>query len=120
MPHRSLASCDVSLAQLMFVVGHIMTSFHHNLMWIGLLCDHDYRALFKNKAVTVFSQDGNVLLRNWRKKVGAKLWVLSLCPKGHSKLPTALASGPTALNAHNLTSITALVKYLHICAGFPV
>ena len=34
--------------------------------------------------------------------------------------PTAMATGPTALNAHDLPSVEALVKYLHTCAGFLV
>ena len=31
-----------------------------------------------------------------------------------------MATGPTALNVHDLPSVAALVKYLHACAGFPV
>ena len=70
--------------------------------------------------ITVFVQDGNVFLRGWREKAGAKLWRFSLRPKGRSKLPVVMATGPTALNAHDLPSVAPLVKYLHACAGFPV
>ena len=104
-----------------------MKSFHHNLMGIGPLCDHNCGVLFERKAVTVFAQDGNVLLRGWREKTGAKLWRFSLKPRGHSKLPAAMATGPAAmamgpaaLNAHNLPSVGVLVKYLHACEDFPV
>ena len=64
-PHHSLATCNVPLSQLPYVAGHIMpsSSFHHSLMGIGPLCDHDCRVLFKKKAVTVFSKDVNNLLR---------------------------------------------------------
>jgi hypothetical protein len=104
-----------------------MPSFHHNLMGIGPLCDHDCRVLFERKAVTVFAQDGNVLLRGWREKTGSKLWRFSLKPRGHGKLPAAMATGPATMavgpaahNAHDLPSVGALVRYLHACAGFPV
>ena len=50
-----------------------MPSFHHSLMGIGPLCNHNCRVLFEKKAVTVFSKDGNVLLHCWHKKAGAKL-----------------------------------------------
>jgi hypothetical protein len=119
-PHRSSASCDVPLPQLPTVAGHVMPTFHHNLMGIGPLCDQGCRVLFEKKAVTVFSQEGSVLLSGWREKTGAKLWRFSLLPNGRSKLPAALSSGPASLNAHDLPSVAALVKYLHACAGFPV
>ena len=51
-----------------------MSSFHHNLMGVGMICDHNHRVLFEKKVVTVFSQDNNVLLRSRRKKGGVKLW----------------------------------------------
>ena len=72
-PHRSSASCNVSLPKLPHVRGHIMPNFHHNLMGVGPLCDHNCRVLFERKAATVFSKDGNVFLCGWRKKAGAKL-----------------------------------------------
>ena len=104
-----------------------MPSFHHNLMGIRPLCDHDCRVLFERKAVTVFAQDGNVLLRGWREKTGSKLWRFSLKPRGHGKLPAAMATGPATMamgpaahNTHELPSVGALVRYLHACAGFPV
>ena len=66
------------------------------------------------------SKDGNVLLHDWREKAGAKLWRFSLRPSGCSKPPAAMAPVPSALNAHHLPSVAALVKNFHACAGFPV
>ena len=86
-----------------------MPSFHHNLMGIGPLCDHDCRVLFERKAVTVFSQYGNVVLRGWREKTGAKLWRFSLMLRPMTTGPTVMAMGPAALNAHDLPSVGALV-----------
>ena len=51
-----------------------MPRFHHSLMEIGPLCNHDYHVLFERKVGTVFSKDGNVLFCNWRKKAGSKIW----------------------------------------------
>ena len=35
-------------------------------------------------------------------------------------MPPEWSSGPTALNAHDLPSVGALVRYLHAATGFPV
>ena len=61
-------------------------------------------------------------LKGWRDTTGAKLWRFSLRPEDnpvsyvHPTPPTILAS----LNAHNLPSVGALVRYFHAAAGFPV
>ena len=64
-PHVSAESCHVLLPVLPVTIGHIMSNFHHNLMGIGKLCDHDCKVLFGNTAVTVFSQDKVVILCGW-------------------------------------------------------
>ena len=63
LPHVSAASCDVLLPGIPVTSRHIMPNFHHNLMGIGKLCDHNCKVLFENTAVTVFSQDNVVILR---------------------------------------------------------
>ena len=96
-----------------------MPNFHHNLLGIGPLCDHDCRVLFEKTAVTVFSRQNTVLLHGYHEPTGAKLWRFHLDPSNQVSLP-AWQTGPAALNAHDLPSVGALVKYLHAAAGFPV
>ena len=97
----------------------IMPSFQHNLMGIGKLCDNNCKVVFTKTAVTVFAQDGTSLLNGWREQHGAKLWRFSLIPN-KTTTPTWAPQSPTALNAHDLPSVGALVHYLHATAGFPV
>eukprot|EP00804_Cyclotella_cryptica_P022702 CCRYP_012494-RA/>CCRYP_012494-RA protein AED:0.42 eAED:0.42 QI:0/0/0/1/1/1/2/0/149 len=72
-----------------------MPSFKHSLLGIGKICDR------------------------WREQAGAKLWQFSLIPL-HTISPPPPSHPPTALNAHDLPSVSALVHYLHAAAGFPV
>ena len=105
--------------QLPTTAGHIMPNFHHNLLGIGPLCDHDCRVLFDKSAVTVFSRQNTILLRGHRETTGAKLWRFHLIPQNQNSLPQ-WQTGPVALRAHDLPSVGALVRYLHAVAGFLV
>ena len=96
-----------------------MPNFHHNLLGIGPLCDKGCRVLFEETAVTVFSRQNTVLLHGYREPTGAKLWRFHLDPN-HQDSPPTWQTGPAALNAHDLPSVGALVRYLHAAAGFPV
>ena len=119
-PHQSSVSCNLLHTNLPVTSGHIMPQFHHNLMGIGPLCDHDCRVIFEKKYVTVYLRDDNVFLRGCREPKGANLWRFALRPRGHTYLPENYPTEPIELNAHNLPSAVALVRYLHACAGFPV
>ena len=73
--------------------------------------------------MTVYSKDNkNILLKVWRDTTGAKLWRFSLRPEDNpvSSIQPEPPLTPTALNAHDLPSVGALVRYLHAAAGFPV
>ena len=73
--------------------------------------------------MTVYSKNNNtILLKGWRDTTGAKLWIFSLRPKYNhvSSIQPEPPKIPTALNAHDLPSVGALVRYLHTAAGFPV
>ena len=97
-----------------------MPNFHNNLMGIGPLCDHGCRIVFEKTKVTIFSKDSTELLRGWRETTGYKLWRFSPRPGDHPPTPPDWSKGPTSLNAHDLPSVGALVRYLHATAGFPV
>ena len=100
--------------------GHLIPNFHHNLMGIGPLCDHGCRILFEKIYVTVFTKDDTSILHVWREPSEANLWRFSLRPKDHPSVPPEWSFGPTALNANDLLSVVALVRYLHAAMGFPV
>ena len=89
-------------------------------MGIGPLCDHGCRVVFEKTKVTIFSKDSTELLCGWHESIGYKLWRFSLCPGDHNPTPPDCSKGPTALNAHDLPSVGALIRYLHATAGFPV
>ena len=76
--------------------------------------------MFEKTAVTVFSKDGTILLRGHREAAGAKLWRFSLRPQNIDSAPLEWQNGPVALNARDLSSVGALIRYLHTAAGFPV
>ena len=97
-----------------------MPNLHHNLMGIGPLCYHGFRVVFEETKVTVYSKDSTELLRGWRETTGSKLWRFSLLPGDHPTPTPDWSKGPTALNAHDLPSVGALVCYLHATAGLSV
>ena len=73
--------------------------------------------------MTVYSKyNKNILLKGWRDTTGAKLWRFSLRPEDNhvSSIQPEPPQIPTALNAHDLPSVGALVCYLRAAAGFPV
>ena len=45
-PHCSSETCDVPVPQLPHIGGHTVLSFHHSLMGVGPLCDHNCCVLF--------------------------------------------------------------------------
>ena len=53
-PQFSSVSRDMLLPEIPIKSGQIIPNFHHNLMGIGKLCDHNYRVLFEKISVTVF------------------------------------------------------------------
>ena len=97
----------------------MMPNFHHDLMGIGPLCDHGCCVVFEQTKVTVFSKDSTELLRGWRETTGSKLWRFSLRPGDHPTPSPDWSNVPTALNAHDLPSVGALVRYLHATTGSP-
>jgi hypothetical protein len=88
-------------------------------MGIGKLCVNDCKVVFHKTAITVFAQDGSMLLKGWREQDGTKLWRFSLNPN-NNVTPVWATQVPAAINAHDLPSVGALVHYLHAAAGFPV
>ena len=73
--------------------------------------------------MTVFYKDNQcILLKGWQDTTDAKLWRFSLRPEDYpvSSIHPYAPAPPASLNAHNLPSVGALVRYLHAAAGFSV
>ena len=66
-PQVSAASYELPIEGIptgMF--GHIMPSFRHNLLGIGILCDKDCKFLFIKRRVIIYDKDNKTFLTGWR------------------------------------------------------
>ena len=99
-----------------------MPTFTNTLIGVVTICDAKFTALFKKQDVTVISPEGKPILQRWREKKLPRLWRFALKPndRGKQKYITTNKKIPEAHSAYNLTSIEALVRYMHAAAGFPV
>ena len=62
-PQVSTASCELPIEGTpagMF--GHIMPSFRHNLLGIGVLCDKDCKVLFTKGSVIIYDKNNKTFL----------------------------------------------------------
>ena len=76
-------------------------------MGIGTLFNHGCRILFEEIAVTVFSKENTVFIKEYREQFGAKLWRFYLRPE--NTVLQQCSTGPIALNTNNLPSVGTLV-----------
>ena len=80
-PQVSAASCELPIKGIpagMF--DHIMPSFRHNLLGIGVLCDKDCKVIFTKRSVIIYEKDNKPFLTGWRETDRAKLCRISLKP----------------------------------------
>ena len=127
-PQVSAASCELPIEGIptgMF--GHIMPSFRHNLLRIGVLCDKDYKVLLTKSSVIIYDKDNKPFLTGWREKDREKLWQISLKPDLYNLPPCPEDPGSTKEEAtleayitHDLPSVDTLIKYFHAATGYPV
>ena len=99
-----------------------MSSFTNALIGVGPIWDADCTAVFTKKYVTVLSPKGKAILTGWREKKLPILWRFALKPtkKLIKDYTTKTQTTPAAHSAYELTSVEALVRYMHAEAGFPV
>ena len=85
--------------------------------------DADCAVIFMREAVIVRDNQGRLLLTGWRDATWPRLWRIALLP-GESNLPSmpnnVKQATLEAYRAYYLPSITALIRYLHAAAGYPV
>ena len=103
--------------------GHIMPGFCHTLIGVGPLCDADWAVIFKCKAFIVRNNQGTAIITGWREATGTWLWRISLQP-GESNLTSmpnyAKQATFPAYSVYELPRVTALIRYCHAAAGYPV
>jgi len=102
---------------------YIIPSFTNILIGIGPIYDENCTVLFTKEDITVFSPAGKPILTGWREKELPKLWRFALRPRSHDLPPSTEETQTTTLAAYStydLSSVEALVRYLHTAAGFPV
>ena len=66
---------------------------------------------------------GEPILRGWQEKVMPKLWRFTLSPSRTALLqpkPDTKHTNLTSFSAYDLTSVEALVRYLHLAANFSI
>ena len=95
-----------------------MPSFANTLVGIGPLCDAGCYVTFSNHDVTIYNPHGRPILTGWiNHTITPKLWRFALQPHP-TQVPTLHAATETAsltaFSAYDLTSVGALVRYLHV------
>ena len=87
---------------------------------------------FHKFTVTIYDLQGIPLLQGWQDSKGSKLWCFSLRPQNFTPyyaekygqaftvIPKSKSSDLQAFSAYDLPNVEALVRYVHVAAGFPV
>ena len=127
-PQVSAASCELPIKGIpsgMF--GHIIPSFRHNLLGIGVIFEKDCKFLFTKRSVIIYEKDNKPFLIGWKETDRAKLWCISLkpdlsdlppCPDDPDATPEEATL--ETYSAYYLPSVEELFKYLHAATGYPV
>ena len=102
--------------------GYIMPTFTNTLIGVGSICDENFTVVFRKEDVTVMSPEGKPILQGWREKKLPRLWRFALRPneRGEQKYTTTSHKRPEAHSVYDLPSVEALVRYMHVAAGYPV
>ncbi len=54
--------------------GHVMPSFPHTLVGLGLFANQGFQIVFTKDDVAVIDLNGQYILKGWREEDGARLW----------------------------------------------
>ena len=94
--------------------------------YIDKNCQHQWywlKSCLHKKPAVVYDLQQMPPITGWRETNGANIWriALSTSPTNMLKLPTnTTRASLQAFRAYFLPSVDALVRYLHMAAGFPV
>ena len=100
-----------------------MPGFRHTLIGVGPLCDADRAVNFTREAVIIRNNQGIAVLTGWREAMEPRLWRIALQP-GESNLTSMPNNSKKAIlaaySAYDPPNVTALIRYFHTAAGYPV
>ena len=66
-PQEYDASCELPLDGMPpGLFGRIMWSFWHNLLWIEIMCDKDFKFLFTIRSMDIYDNNEKPFLSGWR------------------------------------------------------
>ena len=109
-----------------------MPTFNHYLVVLGSISDAECSVDFHKFTVTIYDPQVIPLLQGWQYNKGAKLWIFDLQPQSSTPysedkdgqaftvVPNSKSSDLQAFSAYDLPNVEALVRYVHVAAGFPV
>ena len=103
--------------------GSARARIFQELTGVGTICDADCKGLFTKQDVTVSSPGGKPILTGWREPEPTKLWRFALEPNKELLMHQTKEIEQTtqsAYSAYNLSSVEALVRYMHAASGFLV
>ena len=110
------------LAAYFPTTGYIMPSFTNTLIGAGPICDADCTVVFTKNYVTVLSSEGKAIITGWRENKLPRLWRFDIKTTENliKDYTTIIQKTPAAHSAYDLPSVEALVRYMHVAAGFQV
>ena len=99
-----------------------MPKFTNTLIGVGPICDANCTVVFRKEDVTFISLTGKPIIQGWRENKLPRLWRFALRPneRGEQKYTITSQKGPEAHSVYYLTSMEALIRYMHAAAGLPV
>ena len=104
-------------------LAHIMPGFPDSLFSISNLCDAGLHCTFTPTNVQAFDPKTNAVKLQGRRDPTSRLWRYPMCDMLHNQVTPKQKlchQVSSANNACDLPSATALVKFHHATAGFPV
>jgi hypothetical protein len=93
LPEQSLASAFLASAPSLLpaaMQGHVMPSFPHTLINLGLFANLGCQIVFTKTVVSVIHPDGHTIHKGWREVNSPHLWHFPLQPTQSSLPMTAL------------------------------
>ncbi len=96
-PERSVASATLALASSLPpapMSGHVMPSFPHTLIGLGLFADQGCNIIFTKTSITVYHPNGHPILSGWRDETGPCLWHFPLTTEASNPQDASTATVP--------------------------
>jgi hypothetical protein len=124
LPVRSIASATLESVPSLPSAAmhrHVMPSFPHTLVGLGLFADQGCRIVFTKDDVTIIDPHGRCILKGWQEEDGAHLWCFPLkapasCTPPVLLHPTTLPALPAAPQLHPSQGLEAIDDANQACS----